>query len=88
MKQRPMGKVKVRPNSERGGRGMKYMLSWKVVMVVPGILAVAVFAGGTVFAGPAEANVEELASLRLASTGHVRPQLEAFAAAWQPRRRT
>ncbi len=79
MKQRLMGKVKARPNSGRGGRGMKYMLFGKVVMAMLGVLAVAVFAGGTVFAAPAEAIVDESASLRLASTGHVRPQLKAFA---------
>lgn len=53
------------------------MLFNKVIIL--GILAVAAFAGGTVYAGPAEANVDESASLRLASTGHVRPQLKAFA---------
>ncbi len=58
---------------------MKYMLFGKVVMAMLGVLAVAVFAGGTVFAAPAEAIVDESASLRLASTGHVRPQLKAFA---------
>ncbi len=55
------------------------MLFRKVFMPILRVLAVAVIAGGTVLAGQAEASVEESASLRLASTGHVRPQLKAFA---------
>ena len=79
MKLRLIGKVNSRPNSDRKGRGTKYMLFRKVFMPILGVLAVAVFAGGTVYAGPAEAAVDESASLRLASTGHVRSQLKAFA---------
>ncbi len=58
---------------------MEHMLLRNVIVAIFGVLAVAVFDGGTVFAGPAEAIVDESASLRLASTGHVRPQLKAFA---------
>ena len=46
-------------------------------VIVFGVLAIAVLAGGSVFAGSAEANVNESASLRLASAA--RPQLKAFA---------
>ena len=58
---------------------MAHTLLNKVIVSIFGVLAVAVFAGGTVFAAPAEAIVDESASLRLASTGLVRPQLKAFA---------
>ena len=55
---------------------------WIVIMFIVsmfGVLAVAVFAGANVFTGLAEANANESASLRLASTGRVVPQLKAFA---------
>ena len=58
---------------------MNHILLGKIVVSILGVLAIAVLAGGTVFAGPAEVIVDESASLRLASTGQVRPQLKAFA---------
>lgn len=58
---------------------MKYMLFRKVVMAVLGVLAVTVFAGGTALADSTGIAVDESASIRLASTGHVRPHLKAFA---------
>ena len=51
----------------------------KMILSIFGVLAFAVFIGGTVFVGSAEANVGESVNLPLASTGHLRPQLKAFA---------
>ena len=79
MKKILFGKVMARSNSERGARGMNHMLFRKVVVSMLGVFAVTALAGGTVLAGSAVTNVDESASLRLASTGQVRPQLKAFA---------
>ncbi len=73
------GRIRALLIEERGARGMNHILLGKIVMSILGVLAVAMFAGGTVSAGPAEVIVDESASLRLASTGHVREHLKAFA---------
>ncbi len=58
---------------------MKHMLFGKFVASMLGVLAIAVFAGGTALAGSPDINVSESATLRLSSTGLVRSSLKAFA---------
>ncbi len=79
MKKNLFGKDKARSNEERGERGMKHMLFRNVIVSIMGVVAVTAFGGGTVIAGSAVPSVDESASLRLASTSQVRPQLKAFA---------
>ena len=77
-------RVKMISNAGLGGKGMKHRLFGKVAVITLMTFAIVtltttLFAGGTVLAGSADANVDEAASLRLADTGHIRPRVKAFA---------
>ena len=67
MKKILFGKVMARSNSERGARGMNHVLFRKVVVSMLGVVAVTALAGGTVLAGSAVLDIDESASLQLAS---------------------
>jgi len=76
--------IKVIAHAGRGKKGMKHILFGKIAVIALMTFAIvtlttARFAGGTVLAGSVDANVDQSTSLRLADTGHIRPQVKAFA---------